>query len=158
VSRVPSLGPRGEGWVALQIVLITLTAISGLLGPAWAGNVGIATSLLGALLMVGGAALAVRGALDLRSGFTPLPRPIDGAPLIEDGVYRVVRHPIYSGVVLMALGGGLLTASPASLLGAAALVVLFDLKSRREEAWLRARHPAYAAYRSRTRKLIPGIY
>ena len=44
------------------------------------------------------------------------------------------------------------------LLWAALLVVFFDIKSRREEAWLAARFPAYADYRRRVRKLIPFIY
>jgi len=34
----------------------------------------------------------------------------------------------------------------------------FDLKSRREERWLEERYPGYAAYRARTRRLIPGLY
>ena len=46
----------------------------------------------------------------------------------------------------------------AALLWAALLVVFFDIKSRREEAWLAARFPAYADYRRRVRKLIPFIY
>ena len=43
-------------------------------------------------------------------------------------------------------------------LWAALLLVFFDIKSRREEAWLVARFPAYADYRRRVRKLIPFIY
>jgi hypothetical protein len=32
---LPSLGPRGEGWVALQVVLIGLALLAGLRGPRW---------------------------------------------------------------------------------------------------------------------------
>ena len=40
----------------------------------------------------------------------------------------------------------------------ALLAVVLDLKSRREEIWLRERFPEYKAYAARTRKFIPGIY
>ena len=86
------------------------------------------------------------------------PRPRAGAQLVTGGVYAVVRHPIYTGVVLGATGWGLLAASPGALACAAALFLLFDLKSRREEAWLTERFPGYAPYRARTRRLLPFVY
>ncbi|MBM4118604.1 isoprenylcysteine carboxylmethyltransferase family protein, partial [bacterium] len=39
-----------------------------------------------------------------------------------------------------------------------ALFLLLDHKSRREERWLVAKHPEYAAYKKRVRRLIPFIY
>lgn len=158
MTRVPALGPRGEGWVAIQFVLFALIALGGASGPAWAGDLRAASTAGGLLLMAAGSLLAVRGALDLRSALTPFPRPREGAALVERGAYRLVRHPIYGGIILAAVGWGLVTAAPPALLAAALLILLFDLKSRREEAWLVERHPGYAAYRRRTRKLIPWIY
>jgi len=144
--------------VAIQAVLLIATALAGLTGPAWAGDRRFVSSVLGGLLLVAGAALAIRGAADLREGLTPFPRPRDGAPLVQRGAYRLVRHPIYSGIILGAIGWALLSGSLAALAGAVALLLLFDLKSRREEAWLAERHPGYEQYRRRVRKLIPGIY
>ena len=46
----------------------------------------------------------------------------------------------------------------AALLAAVLLGCFFDLKARREEAWLVAAYPAYAAYRARVRKLVPFIH
>jgi protein-S-isoprenylcysteine O-methyltransferase Ste14 len=156
--RLPTLGPRGEGWVVIQFVLLPMVVAAGWFGPAWDGPVRAATSVIGAGLLLGGAAIAGRGLLDLRHVLTPLPHPRADGELIEDGAYRLVRHPIYGGLVLGGAGWGLLTASPAALAGAAALLVFFDLKARVEEHWCDAHYPDYAAYRARTRKLIPFVY
>jgi protein-S-isoprenylcysteine O-methyltransferase Ste14 len=158
VTRLPTLGPRGEGWVLLQLALLAATAVGGLTGPAWSGALRTVTSLLGAGLMLGGSALAAWGVVDLRHALTPFPKPLEGAGLIQDGAFRLVRHPIYGGLVQMAAGWALLTAAPLAFLGAAALLVLLDLKSRREEAWLVREHPGYEAYRRRTRRMVPRIY
>jgi protein-S-isoprenylcysteine O-methyltransferase Ste14 len=158
MTRLPSLGPRGEGWVAIQGVLLVLVAVAGLVGPAWDGVARAVLGLAGIVFLGAGFALAVRGVADLREALTPLPHPRDGARLVESGAYRLVRHPIYGGIVVAAAGYGLLAASPAAIAGAAVLLTFFRLKSSREEAWLEARYPGYAAYRDRTRRLIPGLY
>jgi len=157
MTRLPSLGPRGEGWVVIQGILLVAIAVAGALGPAWDGAIRVASSIPGGLLIAGGLILAVRGTRDMRQALTPLPYPRAGAELVETGVYGLVRHPIYGGLVLMAAGWGLLTASPAALAAAALLLLFFELKSRREEAWLEGRFAGYAAYRARTRRLIPWI-
>jgi protein-S-isoprenylcysteine O-methyltransferase Ste14 len=156
--RLPDLGPRGEGWFLIQVLLFGAVAVSGAAGPAWAGwpaAVGIA---LGGLLICCGGILSLRGLLDLRENLTPFPKPLEGARLVDSGAYRLVRHPIYGGLILGALGWGLLRASPLTILGALALTVFFDLKSRREEIWLSESFEDYPAYRSRTRRLLPWIY
>ena len=98
------------------------------------------------------------GLLDLRGALTPLPRPREGAELVEIGVYRLVRHPVYGGLVLAAVGWGLFTASVVALATAPLLLGFFRLKSGREEAWLRERYPAYEAYAARTKRMIPWVY
>jgi protein-S-isoprenylcysteine O-methyltransferase Ste14 len=95
---------------------------------------------------------------DLRANLTPLPHPRDGATLIHGGVYALVRHPIYGGLIIAAAGWGLLIASFAALVLAALLFAFFDVKSRREEAWLEDRFADYPAYRHRTHRLIPFLY
>jgi protein-S-isoprenylcysteine O-methyltransferase Ste14 len=62
------------------------------------------------------------------------------------------------GVVAGGIGWSLVTSSVLALVFAIGLALLVDAKARREEAWLIARHPAYRAYRTRTRRFIPGIY
>jgi len=156
--RLPDLGRRGEGWFLLQLALFGAIAVSGAAGPAWGGwpaTVGIA---LGGVLIGCGGILSLRGVLDLRENLTPFPRPLEGARLVETGAYRLVRHPIYGGLVLGALGWGLVRASPLTLAGALLLAGFFDLKSRREEIWLSERYENYPTYRRRTHRLLPWIY
>ena len=104
MTRLPSLGPRGEGWVVIQFVLLGLIAWAGTLGPAWDGTARTVTTIAGAALLAAGGILAAKGLLDLRDALTPLPHPRDGAELVDTGSYALVRHPIYGGLVLGALG------------------------------------------------------
>jgi len=142
----------------LQFVLLALVAAAGLAGPASDGAARTVTNVLGAAFMAAGLVLALRGVLDLREALTPLPHPRDGASLVETGSYRLVRHPIYGGLVLGAAGYGLLAASPLAIAGSVVLLGFFRLKSAREETWLEARYPGYDTYRARTRRMIPFLY
>jgi protein-S-isoprenylcysteine O-methyltransferase Ste14 len=160
-SRLPALGPRGEGWFVAQVVLFMVIAAAGLRdllehgsGSPW----GPAVSLAGFAAIVVGSLVAARGVWDLRASLSPFPRPIAGAPLIESGAYRLIRHPIYSGLVLGAIGWGLISGSILAIGTAGLLFLLLAGKSRREEAWLSAEHPGYGAYQQRTKRLIPWIY
>lgn len=158
MSNLPSLGPRGEGWVAIQGVLFVAEGLAGLAGPALNGTARLVAGGVGLVAIGFGGFLAVRGVVDLREALTALPHPRQGASLVDTGAYGLVRHPIYGGIIIGALGWGLATASPLAVAGAAGLLAFFRLKSAREEAWLEARYPAYPAYRARTRRMLPFLY
>jgi protein-S-isoprenylcysteine O-methyltransferase Ste14 len=157
MSRLPDLGPRGEGWVALQGILFLAIAASALLPPAWDGTLRTMTTVVGVALVGLGAILIVLGMRDLGGSLAAVPRPRDDGVLVETGVYGRARHPIYGGLVLGASGWALMGASPVGLLLAAALLGFFTLKSTREEAWLVERFPGYAAYRLRTKRFVPFV-
>ena len=142
----------------IQVGLFVLLALAGTAGPAWGEPWLTAGRLAGAGLIGAGMILAGLGLLGIRDSLTAVPRPVDGGRLIEHGVYRVVRHPIYAGIIAAAVGWALAAASPAALLVAAGMGVFFDLKTRLEEAWLLEAYPAYASYQRRVRKLIPLLY
>jgi protein-S-isoprenylcysteine O-methyltransferase Ste14 len=156
--RLPDLGPRGEGWFAAQVILFAAIAAAGTLGPVVGGAVRLVGVVLGGLLILSGVVLSLRGVLDLRENLTPFPKPMDGARLVESGAYRLVRHPIYGGLILGACGWGFFTASPLAVVGAWTLAAFFNLKSRREEDWLAEAYEGYPEYKARTRRLIPWIY
>lgn len=152
---MPSLGPRGEGWTVLQIILLLAVALSALAGPAWSGPARALVAVIGAALMGVGGGLMFRGTRDLGDALTPLPHPRDSASLVVSGVYARVRHPIYGGVILGCLGWSLVWASVAGLVLALVVALFFTAKSMREEAWLVERFPDYRDYRARTRRFTP---
>ena len=155
---LPPLGRRGEGWVVAQSVLGLAVVLTGLLGPGWPEGRRLALAVTGVLIGAAGLALFMLGVRALGSSLTPFPRPADGATLREHGVYRRVRHPIYGGVLLLALGWSL-AFSPLALGATALLWILLDLKSRHEESMLVERYPAYEAYRERVRgRFLPRLF
>ena len=157
---LPRLGRRGEGWVALQSGLIVLLGLSVLSGVYWPDLVAGFLVVVGLALIVAGLALLLLAAISLvlaRSA-TVFPRPRENAVVADRGVYRLVRHPVYGAVLMLAVGVSL-AESPLGLIPTALLAVVFDLKARVEEAWLEERLPGYAGYRYRTpRRFVPGIY
>jgi protein-S-isoprenylcysteine O-methyltransferase Ste14 len=156
MTVLPSLGPRGEGWVLIQgMLLVAVVAAGWWLGPDWSGPLRLTGAVVGIVLITGGIVLAVRGVVDLGGALTPLPRPRDGAELVETGAYAFVRHPIYGGLILAAFGWAIVQASIVAVALAFVLAAFLHVKSAREEAWLEQRFPAYAAYRARTPRLIP---
>jgi protein-S-isoprenylcysteine O-methyltransferase Ste14 len=69
-----------------------------------------------------------------------------------------VRHPIYSGVLLLALAWWLLS-SPLALAPWSVAAVFLDAKRRREEAWLLEAHPDYDEYRANVRtSFVPFVW
>jgi len=155
--RIPDLGTRGEGWVVLQFALIGLIALAGALPSSLTGTAQTIFAILGAVLIVAGGVMAMLAIQALGASFTPNPRPLDTGELVESGIYATVRHPMYGGVTLGALGWGCLNGSLAAIVLSGLLLVVFALKSMREEAWLTERYPAYADYAGRTKRFIPGL-
>jgi protein-S-isoprenylcysteine O-methyltransferase Ste14 len=161
-TRLPALGPRGEGWLALQIVLMLGIVLgAGIpVTPQPEQPTRDALLLLGGVVLIAGLAVALWGSMALRTSraFSAAPRPTEVGALVETGPYRWVRHPIYFGVIIAGLGVAASQMSVVSLIATVALAGFLDLKRRREEAWLLERYPAYGAYRQRTKALIPFVY
>lgn len=155
---LPQLGRRGEGWVALQAALIVAIATSGKLGPAWpkpARRLRLAVAVCSALSGLG---LFAGGAGGLGRQLTPFPKPVDEGEIKRGGAYALVRHPIYGGVLLMALAWALMT-SPVAIAPWTTAAIFLDAKRRREEAWLAEAHPEYEGYRREVRKaFVPFLW
>jgi protein-S-isoprenylcysteine O-methyltransferase Ste14 len=151
---------RGEVYVVVQLVLFALV-VTGPLQVSWP----LVPMVLrepalwtGGLFIVLGVTLAVVSVIVLGRNLSPLPHPKADATLVESGPYHLVRHPIYTGLILAAVGWALFTNTLLTFAYALALVALFDVKSRREERALRKQFPEYASYQEHTKRLIPFIY
>ena len=78
--------------------------------------------------------------------------------LIQTGPYRVVRHPLYTGILLAACGWCLVMPAWSSLLGALSLTACFMRRAHKEDALLAAEFGAeFEAYRQRTGRLAPRL-
>ena len=160
-TRIPSLGPRGEGWVVLQLACLGLVAAGCVFVPgpdasggyAVAGAIGAPIAIVGLLLTLWAVFV-----LNRARSLTAVPYPTDDGSLVETGPYRFMRHPIYAALILIAAGSSISRASLPAIVASIALALVLDLKRRREEAWLTQRFPGYPAYRARTRALVPFLY
>ena len=158
MREVPSLGARGGGWVALQSALIVLMPVAAVVGPHWPASIDHVLGIVGVALVIAGLTLVVLAFRRLGRSLTPFPRPLARGRLVEDGPYRYVRHPVYSGGLLF-LTGIALVYSPLVLVPTAAIAVTWGLKVRVEERFLRAAYPEYDAYAASTRyRLVPFVY
>jgi len=82
-----------------------------------------------------------------------------GHQVITSGPYRVVRHPMYAGVILQLAGAPLVLGSLWACLPAAVAPVLFIVRTALEDRTLRRELPGYEAYAQRTRyRLLPGVW
>ncbi len=154
-------GARGEWFVVAQTVLFALVAFGPRTLPGRSGSSfpwPHACAVIGVALMALGVAVSLAGLLTLGRRLTPLPFPKDGADLLRTGLYALVRHPIYSGILALALGWALYVQGWLTLAYVAALLILLDAKTRREERWLVDKFPEYAAYRRRVRRFVPFVY
>lgn len=147
--------PRvGDGLLALQLALIAALA--------WAALPEFLTARAPALAWLLALAGALLGAWSLHANppgnFSIRPLPRDGARFVQSGPYRHVRHPMYSTVLLCALA--CVAARPSAWVAAAtlALAAVLAAKAALEERWMGERFAAYADYRRRTRRFVPGLY
>jgi protein-S-isoprenylcysteine O-methyltransferase len=120
----------------------------------------LSTSCLGLALLAAGLLLRWWSVIHLGRFFTPDVVIAADHRVIDTGPYRLIRHPSYTGVLLVIAGVSLCFGNLASAL---VLVVpnlaLLMQRMRIEEAALsRGLGEPYRAYMSRTKRLIPGVY
>ncbi len=149
------MGKRGEGWVVLQFIFLALVALAPLIEPV---HLPLWLVWPGFALMLAGGLLGLVALLHLGENITAFPRPLERGQLVTGGAYGFVRHPIYAGLILAAIGWALWNTGLLTLALALLLFVFFDMKSRQEEQWLAEKYAGYAAYQQRVRKLIPWVY
>jgi protein-S-isoprenylcysteine O-methyltransferase Ste14 len=153
---------RSNRWV------LTAFAVIGVLQiwlPAWTDRVdfwtldGETTRWVGVVLFAAGGALRLWPVYVLGNRFSGLVAIQPGHTLVTGGIYGVIRHPSYLGLLVNALGFGLAFRSGVGVLLAALTVLPLLARIEAEERLLHSEFGAdYDAFRARTSRLIPGVY
>lgn len=156
LTRKPGFVERGGGWVLAQLGLMFAVLAAGPLTPG--GGAPGSWRLLAWGLFCAGAGLGIAGVSVLRTNRTIFPRPQAGSSLVTRGIYRWIRHPLYASLMCLSFGWGVFWASWPTVVAGLVLTVFLRWKAAREEHWLGERFPEYAAYASRVRRFIPGIW
>ncbi len=115
-------------------------------------------SLSGLVLLLAGIAVGLWAiALHPKDNFNIRPELKEACCLVTHGLYRYIRHPMYTSVMLMQLGVVLFRPSLAAWTMWAFLVLVLYLKAHREEKLWMKHDAAYTAYKKCTRYFIPYI-
>lgn len=153
---------RSNRWVVGAFAVIGL--LNGFF-PAYTDRIGFWTidgetiRWLGIALYVVGGALRLWPVFVLGHRFSGLVAIQPEHKLVTEGIYGVIRHPSYLGLLVNSLGWGLAFRSGVGVLLTVVLLPLLVARIRAEEALLRAHFgDEYEAYRVRTSRLIPGVY
>ncbi len=133
---------------ALLILIVVLPAGDAWTNPTWLVHAATALQWLGV-------AVLVVGLINLGRSLTPLPSPVPHGELRTGGLYRLVRHPIYSGILALTVGVAIRSTSWAVVAATVALTGWFMAKARWEERRLSARYPGYDTYAARTPRFVP---
>lgn len=104
---------------------------------------------------VAGLVTIVISATSLGRGLTAAPLPNAHAQLRTGGLYRYMRHPIYSGLLLTMTSVTVSSGSEVRLFTLVLLALLLNLKARWEEARLTERFKDYRDYAARTPRFVP---
>jgi protein-S-isoprenylcysteine O-methyltransferase Ste14 len=123
------------------------------------GPMALPLALSGCMLALTGAILVLRSRAELGSAWSLLPRADRNAGLVTTGPYRLVRHPIYLGLTVLAAGNALCFGSGLSfLLVLSGIVPTFAWRARVEELQLSRRFgERFAVYRQQTKMIIPHL-
>jgi protein-S-isoprenylcysteine O-methyltransferase Ste14 len=117
----------------------------------------LATGILGDFLALVGLFIAIWARVTLGGNWSARVALKEDHQLIQRGPYRVVRHPIYSGLLLMILGTAVLAGQVSGFVALGICFGGFWVKLRQEEALLTAHLPGYSEYVRRTKALLPFI-
>ncbi len=142
--------------MALQFVLLGVL----LTAPRLPDPYGALTpfiSLLGLTLMAVAGAILLVSFVALGNSLTASPLPKQRGKLVTTGLYSYVRHPIYSGLLLLSLGVVLDAGWWPQAVVALMLFLLLRIKAQFEETLLRKAYPRYAAYAAKTPMFFPRL-
>ena len=111
--------------------------------------------LIGRVLEWAGIIGVLISAYSIRRSLTAMPLPKEHGQLATDGLYKFVRHPMYTNVLAFSLGLALSSGEVYKYLLVFGLYALFYFKSRYEEVYLIRKYTGYKEYSKTTPRFIP---
>jgi protein-S-isoprenylcysteine O-methyltransferase Ste14 len=151
--------PRRDWTMALIVVPYYLVLVGPLLEHlAFEWRPGPVNVALGGLCFAAAAFFRAKAHLDLGRGFSMAIERTEGAGLVDTGLYRTVRHPLYLGNVFLFIACPLFLAARLSYIVAGLGLIGVLIRIRIEEAFLMSEFEDYEAYAERTWALVPGLY
>jgi protein-S-isoprenylcysteine O-methyltransferase Ste14 len=144
-----------------SILLVILWIISALdAGRFQWSRVAAGIQLLGWLMLIGSGAIIWR-VLQINAYLSSWARlqPDRGQVVIQEGPYRLIRHPMYLGIIIAFIGMPLALASWWAQVPAVLIGLLYIYRTYREDRMLMQGLPGYPEYANRVKfRLIPGIW
>lgn len=147
--------------VIVQFALFGLLAVAVVSTPA---SSLASTQVIGGIFIVAGLATIVLAIVTYQVHTRRPPKispeppdPRRGGQLVTQGIYSLMRHPIYAGVLFTAFGIALMHGNVFVWTVVAAMYIFFYSKSRYEEALLLHVYPEYEAYLLRTGRFLPRL-
>jgi len=122
-------------------------------------KVDFALAVLGTILIVAGTGINVAGRLALKENWGNQIRIYEHHTLVESGVYRYIRHPLYSSTILMMYGFSFLFTNPiVFLLNTIIFFPFMVYRAKQEDAMLAIVFPdTFSKYKSKTGLFIPKL-
>lgn len=111
---------------------------------------GIALGIIGLII-------TVIAASTLGKSLSPYPTPSAQNQLITSGIFAMIRHPIYTGILFFLLGFSLITGGVSRMILFVAAAILFSRKAAYEEEQLILKYPNYSNYKRKTGKFLPNL-
>lgn len=113
--------------------------------------------LIGLFFSVAGIIISLASILTLNKNLSPFPTPKESAQLIQSGIYKYIRHPIYSGILFFTFGFSMYSENTLRLLIFFMLLILFRFKAAYEEKLLQDKYSNYTDYKKRLECFYQGI-
>jgi protein-S-isoprenylcysteine O-methyltransferase Ste14 len=123
----------------------------------WPMNFSLPMQNIGLFIAVFGGIIITLALLQLNKNLSPFPTPKESASLLQNGLYKYMRHPIYTGIIVLFSGYSVFQNSVYKLLISGLLVILFYFKSNYEEQRLSQKFPDYKGYKDKTGRFFPRI-
>jgi protein-S-isoprenylcysteine O-methyltransferase Ste14 len=132
----------GLPWLDRQLISVTIPIV-----------------LAGLLIVLVGVVFSIWARLMLGSNWSNRVTLKEDHTLVRNGPYRIVRHPIYSGILFGMLGSALQRGEMRSIVGVVICVLSFWLKTRAEEEFMVQRFgDEYLQYSQEAKSLVPFIF